>query len=83
MFNHKQIELSNMLFRKLKKKFPEIKLVNITESMENPANIWVNTILPDNEDREIEMREMASEISEEYSLLRHNQIVQIALLFRF
>ena len=63
MFNEKQMELSNLLFSKLKQQFPEIELVNITESVENPNSIRVNTIMPDDEDREIELREMASEIS--------------------
>jgi len=63
MMNEKQIELSRMLFDQLKQKFPEIELVSITESAENPNSIWVNIIMPDDEDREIELREMAAEIS--------------------
>ncbi|MCP4110225.1 MAG: hypothetical protein GY749_32670 [Desulfobacteraceae bacterium] len=63
MFNFKQIELSHVLFDKLKEKFPEIKLVSITPTFYNPDNIWVNIIYPEDEDREIEMGEMASEIS--------------------
>ncbi len=63
MFNDKQIELSNMLFEKVKTRFPEIQLVDITEAAENPTSIWVNVVMPSDEDREIEAREMASEIS--------------------
>jgi len=63
MINFKQRELSQMLFDELKKQFPELELINIVESPENPNSIWVRVIMPDNEDREFEVREMASEIS--------------------
>jgi len=63
MFNHKQIELSNMLFEKLKGRFPELRLAGITESAENPNHIWVNVVMPNDEDRELEVFEMAAEIS--------------------
>ena len=63
MFNFKQKELSYMLFERLKQRFPEIRLVSITPSWENPEDIWVNIIYPEDEDREIELREMAAEIS--------------------
>jgi len=61
--NNKQIDLSKMLFRNLKHRFPELELVSITESAENPNHIWVNIIMPDDEDREIAIREVASELS--------------------
>lgn len=63
MFNHKQIELSNMLFEKLKGRFPEVHFAGIAESAENPNNIWVNVVMPNDEDRELEVFEMAAEIS--------------------
>ncbi len=63
MMNLKQRELSQMLFEKLKHQFPELELVNITESAENPNHIWVNILMPTDEDREIAIREVASEIS--------------------
>ncbi|MDM8523284.1 hypothetical protein QUF80_07930 [Desulfococcaceae bacterium HSG8] len=63
MFNFKQKELSHMLFDRLKQKFSEIKLVSITPTFENPDNIWVNIIYPDDEDRQIELYETAAEIS--------------------
>ncbi len=63
MFNEKQMDLSHMLFGKLKNKFPEIELVDITETAYNPNNIWVNIVMPSDEDREIELCEMAAEIS--------------------
>ncbi len=63
MFNHKQIELSNMLFEKLKSRFSELRIEGITESAENPNHIWVNVVMPNDEDRELEVFEMAAEIS--------------------
>ncbi|MCP4549157.1 MAG: hypothetical protein GY835_22110 [bacterium] len=63
MFNDKQMELSYMLFDKLKGKFPDIQLADITEAAYDPSHIWVNVFMPDNEDREIALREMAAEIS--------------------
>lgn len=63
MFNFKQMELSQMFFDKLKGKFPEIELVSITPTAYNPDNIWVNIRYPEDEDREIEMGEMASEMT--------------------
>jgi len=37
--------------------------VGLTEGCDNPNDIWVNIIYPEDEDREIEMGEMASEIT--------------------
>jgi len=68
MINVKQRELSKMLYDRLKHQFPEIDLVDIAESSENPNHIWVNVIMPDDEDREIALREAASEISTEILL---------------
>ena len=68
MINVKQRELSKMLYDGLKRQFPEIDLVDIAESSENPNHIWVNVIMPDDEDREIALREAASEISTEILL---------------
>ena len=63
MINFKQKELSMRLFEKLKARFPEIELVRITESAEDPNDIWVNITYPEDEDRQIELYEAAGEIS--------------------
>jgi len=63
MINFKQRELSQMLFDKLKKRFPELELIDIIESPENSNSIWVNVIMPDDEDRE-----MASELSADINM---------------
>lgn len=63
MFNDKQIELSNMLFEKLKRRIPEIEFDGITEAADNPNRIWVNIVMPEDEDRQIELLGLAAEIS--------------------
>jgi len=63
MINFKQRELSQMLFDKLKQKFPELELLGIMEGPENPNHIWVRIIMPEDEDRAIEAQHLASEIS--------------------
>lgn len=63
MLNDKQIELSQLLFDKLRNRFPEVKLAGIEESGENPTSVWVNIVMPDDEDREIELRELSGELS--------------------
>jgi hypothetical protein len=45
-----------------------LELVDIVESPENSNSIWVNVIMPDDEDREIEVREMASELSADINM---------------
>lgn len=68
VFNFKQKELSHMLFDRLKEKFPEIRLTGITPGAEDPEDIWVNIIYPEDEDREIALRELAGEISSDILL---------------
>lgn len=80
MINFKQRELSQLLFDKLKKQFSELELINIIESPENPNSIWVRVIMPDDEDREIEVREMASELSADIHLDYGYHILVISAL---
>lgn len=63
MINFKQRELSQGLFEQLQAKFPEIELVKITESYETPEDIWVHLMMPEDEEREMEMRDLAADIS--------------------
>ncbi len=63
MFNEKQRELSKMLFARLKDRFPEVELVDITETAYNPDNIWVNITMPSDEDRLLDLEDVAAEIS--------------------
>jgi hypothetical protein len=57
------MELSHLLFDKLKALFPEIELVSIVESPFQRDSIWVNIILPEDDDRDIALCELAGEIS--------------------
>lgn len=59
--NFKQEQLIDELINSLIKKFPEIKLVDITESPEDSESLWINITAPGDEEREIELREFASD----------------------
>lgn len=50
--NVKQKELINELYQSTKKLFPEIDLINISESPENPEEIWINVTSPDEQTEE-------------------------------
>jgi hypothetical protein len=63
MINFKQLELSHELFNRLQAEFPEIQLVEIEESPVYRDNIWVNLLMPADEDREIGLRGLAADIS--------------------
>ena len=63
MINFKQQELGEQLFEQLHEQFPDIELVSITESFENPYDIWVNMVMPEDEEREIALRDLAGELS--------------------
>ncbi len=52
--NHKQQELIDGLIEDLKEKFPELELVEVTESPENPNDLWVNVTRVKDEDRLIQ-----------------------------
>ncbi|MCP4353485.1 MAG: hypothetical protein GY795_49175 [Desulfobacterales bacterium] len=59
--NFKQEELIEGLLEDLKKNFPDVQFVEVTESPENPNDLWVNVTRPKDEDREIELSEFFSE----------------------
>ena len=61
--NFKQRELTEEFFQTIKAKFPEVELINVTESPEDPNDLWVNVKAPADEDREIEMIELAGQKS--------------------
>ncbi|WP_353573245.1 hypothetical protein [Candidatus Albibeggiatoa sp. nov. BB20] len=63
MLNHKQLELGEQLFTDLHKYFSEIKLIDISESLINSKNIWVNIKISSDNDRWIELHETASDLS--------------------
>lgn len=61
MINFKQKELIHSFFSSVKERFPEVEFLNVTESPENPADLWINITEPENEDREIELIEFAGD----------------------
>jgi hypothetical protein len=61
MMNFKEEELLGQFIDDLKGKYPEIQLVKVTESPEDPESHWVIVTAPEDEDREMEMVRYASE----------------------
>jgi hypothetical protein len=60
MMNFKQQELTEEFFQVLKTEFPEIELIDVTPSPEDPNDLWLNITAPSEEEREFEMMDMAS-----------------------
>ncbi len=63
MINFKQQELIDRLFQAVKEKYPEVEFLNVTESPEDPSDLWINITAPEDEDREIELSTFANRIS--------------------
>jgi len=63
VINLKQMELAQFQFEQLKQQYPEIELVEIVESGVYPDHLWVKMSMPEDEDRMIEMGEVAANIS--------------------
>ncbi|MCP4113749.1 MAG: hypothetical protein GY749_50845 [Desulfobacteraceae bacterium] len=59
--NTKQQELIQELIEDLNRNFPDIKFVDVTESPENPNDLWINVTRPEDDDREIELTDFFSE----------------------
>ena len=57
--NFKQKELVETFFQTIKAEFTEVELIDVTESPEDPCDLWVNVTAPEDEDREITMTEFA------------------------
>ena len=63
MINFKQHELIDRLYQAVKEKYPEVEFMNVTESPEDPADLWINVTAPEDEDREIKLSTFANQIS--------------------
>ncbi|MCP4345617.1 MAG: hypothetical protein GY795_08825 [Desulfobacterales bacterium] len=61
--NFKQKELIEKYVIALKEKFPEVEFVDVTESPENPNDLWINVTEVKDEDREIELIKFCGEKS--------------------
>lgn len=68
MLNFKQLELGQQLFEQLLLKFADLKLIEITESVFNPTNVWVNIVMPGDRESWMDVIETASDISMELLL---------------
>ena len=63
MMNIRQQQLVNELFETVQAQFPEIALLNVSSSPENPQDLWVNVTAPPDEAREGALLDIASERS--------------------
>ncbi|MCP4350935.1 MAG: hypothetical protein GY795_36175 [Desulfobacterales bacterium] len=61
--NFKQQELVDRLVEDLKEKFPEVRFVDITESPEDPNDLWINVTKMKDEDRLLELIDFCGEKS--------------------
>ncbi len=61
MINFKQEELIERLMKQIRKKFPDVELIKVMESPEDPESLWIDVTAPDDEDREIELSDFACE----------------------
>jgi len=59
--NFKQEELIEKLMQTVRDRFPEVELINIMESPEDSESLWINVSGPEDEDREIALREFAAD----------------------
>jgi len=61
VINFKQKELIQNFFKEMQEKFPETEFVSVTESPENPADLWINITALEDENREEELIAFASD----------------------
>lgn len=61
MINIKQETLVQELFQAIKMQFPEVELLGVTASPEDPNDVWLNVTAPADEDREIALIEFAGD----------------------
>jgi hypothetical protein len=55
VINFKQEQLIEEVLNYVKQKFPEIRLLNVTESPEDPESLWIRVTSPEDEDRRAEL----------------------------
>lgn len=61
--NFKQQELIDGLVEALKDNFPEVRFVDVSESPENPNDLWINVTKVKDDDRLIELIDFCGERS--------------------
>ncbi len=57
MMNFKQRELIEILINQIMEKFPEVELIDVSESWEDPETLWIHVTDPENESRRLELIE--------------------------
>ncbi len=63
MINFKQEELIEELVNHVRKKFPEVSFIGVTESPEDPESLWIRVTAPEDENRESELMEYSADKS--------------------
>jgi hypothetical protein len=63
MINFRQQELIETFVSAVEGRFPDVKFVDVTESPENPNDLWINVTRVGDEDRLIELIDFCSEKS--------------------
>ncbi len=58
--NFKQEELIKKIMRAVRRKFPEVELIKVTESPEGYETLWINVTAPEDEDREMALIKFAA-----------------------
>ena len=61
MINLKQEQLIRDVVEYVTVKFPEAKFIGVTESPEDPADLWIRVAMPEDEDRKSELMDYACE----------------------
>jgi len=61
MINFKQEELIEVLTDQIREKFREVKLINVSESWEDPETLWIHVTAPEDEGRMMDLIEFAGD----------------------
>ena len=84
--NIKKEQLMNQLIDLIKVRYPEIEILNIEPSAEDPDDIWIHVNADMDEEREFEMCHYAAELETDilvdygysFSFITHNPNVEYA-----
>jgi len=63
MINFKQEELIEELVNHVRKKFPEVRFIKVSESPEDPESLWVRVTSPEDDDRRYALIEYSADKS--------------------
>jgi len=74
MINFKQQELADKFYQTLKDKYPEIQFDRLTESPEDPSDLWLYVSVPYDDDKQIEMDKFAGMLTSDI-LVEHGWFI--------